>query len=245
MGYTTLDKIIKGYLLQKGYSMHWYVDFLIYTARCFQELHYDTLRNVRTVKLPVNDYNAVILPSDFLDYARIGIPDGQYVRPLVNRPGLNSVPNTDSDGTRSVYEDPEYGFAFSWADTIYYNDKGEHTGRHYGLRDYGVETFKIVKERGEIVLDKNVDANNIILEYITDGTEVDNATKIDPYAIATIEAFINWKLKENSRAYNEGERIRAQREFDHQHEILRARKNPLTLADIKSAINRNTHGSIK
>jgi hypothetical protein len=67
MQYTTLDKVIRGFLLQKGYPIHFYIDMLAHAYRCFEELHFDTLGNVQTRKIAVNSYKAIPLPCDFMD----------------------------------------------------------------------------------------------------------------------------------------------------------------------------------
>lgn len=247
MKYTTLHKVITGYLLQRRYPIHFYVEFLIYAQRCFQEIHYDTLGNVRTKKLPINEYGAVTLPCDFMDWCKIGVPNGQFVKPLANRPGLSRLNNFDSNGTKIAY--PEVNNVFNgiyggW-NTVRYNDQLESVGRNYGSRGNQLNTFKVLLDRNEIQVNIDIQANEIVLEYISDGQESDNATKITPYAISTLEAYINWKMKENGRSYSEYERTRAQRQFDQQHRILRARMNPLSIADIKSIINKHSHGGIK
>jgi len=251
MRYTSLHKVITGYLLQKRYPIHFYVEFLIYANRCLQELHFDTLGNVRVKKLPINEYGAVALPCDFMDWCKISVPIGEYTKPLANRPGLSRLNAFDSNGDKVAYSsvDTEVGtfnalFSNGW-NTVRWNDKLESTGRGYGSRGDQTNTFKVLLERNEIQVNSDIKATEIILEYISDGQESDNATRITPYAIATIEAYINWKYKENARSYSETERSRAQREFDHQYRILRARKNSLTIADIKAIINRNSHGGLK
>jgi hypothetical protein len=244
MKYTSLHTIITGYLLQRKYPIHFYVDFLIYAQRGMEELHFDTLGNVRTIKLAINETGAVTLPTDFLDLCKIGIVNGQFVKPLISRNGINRLNNFDTDGiTKINYPETGIDLFNSFYPGLNYNDHLEFTGRMYGLKADRTDSYKILKERNEIQLHQSINATAVILEYISDGSEVDNATQINPYAKATIEAFINWKWKENNRSYSEYERTRAQRQFDHQHKILRARLNPLTLNDIKAIIYQNTSGA--
>ncbi len=246
MVYTTLDKIIRGYLLQRGYPIHFYVDFLVYGVRCFEELHFDTLGNIRAKRIPINSYKAIPLPCDFMDETKVSAESGQFVFRLTERDGFNRLNNFDDNGNKALFgETTDLQFVLDWPDTVHFNDRGENTGRKYGSQTWGSNTYKVIKERKEIQLDEHIEASNIILEYISDGSEIDNATQITPYAKATFEAFINWKLKENSRSYNEGERDRAQRQFEHQHKILRARMNPNAVRTILTSLKRRTHGSIK
>jgi hypothetical protein len=328
MKYSSLDTIVKGYLLQKRYPMHFYIDFLIYAARCFEELHMDTIGNIRTVRLPVNDYFAVRLPDDYIDWTKVGIESGQFIKPLIQREGMNRRNNyttqgiiatlgtptgTGTDGTYAVSLTGGFGTGatasitksgttitstltaggqdYAVGDTLTatitggsisvpvatitdsgkipfgsefnsdmiqnyfyttfagyylnYNDHLEYTGRSYGLRVDRSDSFKVLPERNEIQLHNSIDADYIVLEYLSDGSEIDNVTQITPYAKSTIEAFINWKIKENGRSYGEGERQRAEILFTKEHKRLRARMSDLTLNDIKASIYKNSSGAPK
>jgi hypothetical protein len=327
MKYTTLDKVVKGYLLQKRYPIHFYIDFLVYAQRCFEEISMDSIGNVRTQKIPINSYFAATLPSDYMDWIKVGVENGQFVKPLINRPGINrlnnftigniiefsaTTPGTEytngtysgvsltggtgtgatadiivsNGGVSSVtlkaqgtnYTDGDIlsalasniggtgtgftataslkipfpsvgaGFVASWpwfGYEVQWNDRLEYTGKSYGMRVDRKDSFSVIIERNEIQLHNCIKATDIILEYISDGSEIDNATQINPYAKSTLEAFINWKIKENGRSYGEGERQRAQQLFNQQHQILRARMDPLTVQDLRASIYRNSSGAPK
>jgi hypothetical protein len=134
---------------------------------------------------------------------------------------------------------PWYGFTIQW------NDRLEYTGKNYGARVNRADTFSIIPERNEIQLHNDIKATSIILEYISDGSEIDNATQITPYAKSTLEASMSLQEEENKSKPNQGLLERKQRKFDQQHTILRARINPLTIQDFKAAIYRNTSGAPK
>src|SRR6185437_13933644 len=102
MKYTTLDIVVKGYLLQKKYPIHFYIDFLIYASRCFEEIHMDSIANIRTARIPVTDYNAARLPDDFMDWTKIGVENGQFVRPLIQRT-MNRRNNYTTNGIISSF----------------------------------------------------------------------------------------------------------------------------------------------
>jgi hypothetical protein len=327
MKFTSLDQVVKGYLLQRRYPIHFYIDFLVYAQRCFEEISFDSIGNVRTQKLSINSYNAVTLPDDYMDWIKVGVENGQFVKPLINRPGMNRLNNFSSgnivefgtivpgadytDGTYPVvaltggtgtgataditissgkvatvtlvaqgqnYTDgdilsalasdlggtgsgfsvvaslkvpfPAVGneFTSSWpwyGFTIQWNDRLEYTGKNYGARVNRADTFSIIPERNEIQLHNDIKATSIILEYISDGSEIDNATQITPYAKSTLEASMSLQEEENKSKPNQGLLERKQRKFDQQHTILRARINPLTIQDFKAAIYRNTSGAPK
>lgn len=246
MTFTTLDKIVRGVLLQKRWPIHFYIECLTHAQRCLEELHFDTLGNVRSVKLALNSYNAVTLPCDYMDYCEVGIPNGPYVQALAQKATLNRLNTYDADGNKTAYDTEEaVGGIVGHGAFVWFNENQELTGRMFGSAGDQSKGFKLLKERNEIQFDSGVDATHIILTYISDGSESDNATQVNPYAKSAIESWIFWKYKENARSYSEYERTRARRQFDHDHMILRGRLNKISIKDIKSIFNKHAHGSIK
>lgn len=249
MKYTSIDKVVRGFLLQRRWPIHFYVECIAYAQRCFAELHFDTLKNVRTVPLSLNSYGAAQLPCDYMDYCKIGVMAGNMIRPIYQRQGINRLNNIDqATGQKVPYPSDDSNYMYSsWAkgNFSWFNDRGEFTGRMYGMTATPGAGFKILPERGEIQLEGCAGTNIIVMEYISDGSECDNATMVSPYAISAIEAFMLWKYKENSRSYSPGEREVAKREWIRQHDILRGRLNDLTTEDIKQSYRRHTHGSLK
>ena len=251
MKWTNLDTIVKGVLIERGYPIHYYMQFLYIASRAYEELYFDSLGCTKTVKLPVNSYNAVPLPCDMVDFVNIGISNGQFVRPLSSRSGLSSLNNFDATGNKVLHSDNStdtgiFNRLFFGSSQTFYNEHGEFTGRMFGAGSGdNVNTFKFLPDRNEIQLHESLNAAEIILRYISDGSSIDNATMIPPYAKASIEAYIIWKMKEASRTYNGGERQEAQLQFWQQHKILRGRKNDLTKDKIFNIVRKHTHGSIK
>lgn len=252
MTVTNLDTIVRSLLMKKGYTMHWYVDFLLAASSCLRELHMDDLRAVNTKLLVLNDYSAATIPSDCLDVVRVGIKAGQYVRPLVPNSKINSLYNMDDElsiipysGGSSTDTPLIYGTGgFEWR-TTHYNEYGENTGRYFGAGDTYNDYYKVIPERNEIQVDETLGVEEIVVEYISDGQDADAASKITPYAQATIEAYINWQHKENNRTYGLGERQMAEMEYIKQRKILRARKSDLTLEGLKRSADKNTKASPK
>lgn len=250
MKWTNLDTIVKGLLISRGYPIHYYMPFLYQASRAYEELSFDSLRNIKTLKIPINSYGAIPLPCDFMDWVKVGIPNGQFVRPLSSRQGINRLNSFDDGGNKVAYGEDTSTTIF---DSIffngyqqYYNQNGEFTGRMFGVGSGNdSNTFRYVPEREEIQLHENIAATDVILQYISDGSDADNATMITPYAKSTIEGYIIWKMKEASRTYNMGERAEAKKQYEVQHQFLRGRLFGLTKDSIYSTLRKHTHGSIK
>jgi hypothetical protein len=83
------------------------------------------------------------------------------------------------------------------------------------------------------------------MDYVSDGTSVDASNSVHPYAVATIKAYIFYKMKEHSRAYSIPERRDAKDEFYNQLRILRARMNSIDIIDIRRSLARGYSPTIK
>jgi hypothetical protein len=257
----SLDFIVKNYLLKKGYPLHWYMQFMVYAADCLREITFDDLRVINTKILPVNQtINAAELPEDYQDYVTVGVMIGQRIRPLVPTTTLNPLISLDvnqnyaeQEWTNNVTEPGSnenqlYYGALPYAQwfTVHYNDYGENIGRFFGLgAGYQEDTFQVFKERNQIQLDQKFYVENIVLQYVSDGQSADAASQVDPYAIRTIQAYIEYQMKAHNRTYNMGERQLAENYYIKERKILRARKSDWSVEKIKRIVQKNTMGAPK
>ena len=110
---------------------------------------------------------------------------------------------------------------------------------------YQEDTFQVFKERNQIQIDQKLYVENVVLQYISDGQSADAATLVDPYAIKTIQAYIDSQLKAHNRNYNMGEKQLAQNEYIRERKILRARKADWSIEKIKRIVQKNTMAAPK
>lgn len=252
----TLDQITRNFIMKRGYTIHSWIQFMIYARDCLRTLSSDDLKVINTCKLPVDQTtNAATLPNDYLDYCQVGVQVGQMVKPLVETDKINPLIARDSDfeptsyGQLAVDSNNQifYGslYPFYYNMTVW-NDYGEPTGRLFGL-GAGVQddVFSIFPQRNEIQLTERLATDHIILEYISDGTSSDAATKITPYAYETIDAYIMWQMKANTRTYSAGEAEQARQLYINERQILRARMSPLTTEVMIRLLQRANYGSPK
>ena len=256
MTYTTLDNIVRNILQRKQYPIHWYFQTLVNAKDILRELHFDVLRCINSTKLTVGVDNTADLPDDYVDYTRIGVQVGQNIRPLLQMDSLIAQDNTQvgvaetGDNTDNKSNSIIYGFpmasGLTWG-TMLTNSYGEVTGRVFG---YGAgtqpDTFRVLREQNKILFNRSINAGSqIILEYIGDGSSCDNATQVDPYAQACIEAYCLWQFAEQNRTSNIGDKQYLKTQYEHQLRILKGRKNDWTIPDIKRLIQKHHVLSIR
>jgi len=247
-----LDAVTRSTLSRLRKPIHYYYQFLKTSSDCLRELIFDTLQIQNTVRLPLNEFYEAEIPPDYVDFIKVGVQAGQYSRPLVSRHTINNLANFNpTTGVQINYPNYDYGDVdefgnlFQWWG-ININSQGENTGGYYGIgAGSEPDTFKIIPERNVIQCNSQIGCTKIVLEYISDGTFANSATKIPVYAQKTIEEYNIWQFKENSKSYGAQDAQLAKSLFERQHEILRARKNNLTPELLNRIINRNTKASIK
>lgn len=249
MVYTNLDIITRRALLEDGLSIHYYAEMLFHGATCLRELTFDTLKIVNTQSLPVNDYAAVDLPDDFVEDVAVCFDYGNLLQPIPHKSTIN--PLRYHNATTGEFEKPPvydayrnnglfYGMVgWTWYWNI--NDYAEPTGRLFGANGSGANGYKVVKERNQIQLTGNFNSGNIVLQYISDGQNVNAASQIDPQAFSTIRAYQEWKRSPNANNPFSPEAAN----YKAQRRLLRARLNGLSLTDVKDALRAGYTAAIK
>ncbi len=249
MLFTTLDKICRRYLLDNGLPIHYYAEALYHSSTCLRELTFDTLKIINTLNLPINPDGSIDLPGDFQDDVMLSFATGATLRPLPHKDTLNPlrVHNTTTGAFESqpssMYNNNNYSFfpyvGFSW----YWNvsDYGEPTGKLFGAGGGNPYGYKVIKERRQIQLYGVGNDTNAILQYISDGQSIDNASMVDTAAFMTIQNFIAWKSGDN--AYNEFSP--EGRMYYNTKRKLRSRLSDMTGTDIINIIRSNYMAAIK
>ncbi len=252
----SLDQITRNVLLRKGYSLHWYMQAILFAKDCLRQLVEDDLQVTNSKIIPVDQTtNCAVIPSDFLDYIVVGYRNGQAIVPLVESNSLDDIDNYDSDwnsvriGSENAAASNSnsnlygyYGFG-SWF-VNHYNNWGENVGRFYGGVAY-YDTFKIIKKRNVIKINNALSLCNIALVYISNGMDSSTATQITPYAQETIESYIYYQFKLNNRTSSLGEIKMAEDDYIKNRIILRARMSDLDVPRLKRIVHRNSYSSPK
>lgn len=249
MIWSNLDVIVRRTLLERSMPIHYYFEYLVHCSSAVRELSFDTLKIINTEFLPVNDYGSVDLPDDFVDELGVYCPANGSMQQLPKSFILNPLRQRNADGNFMPFENTNqqgissdvFGLQFTWSWYWNINDWGETTGRYFGAPG-GIQTgYQVFKERRQIQLSNEFIGSGIILQYISDGQRVDNATQIDTQAIACIQSYIDWKRNPGAAMKDAPEA----RTFYNEKRLLRARLNSLTIKDMQNIIRNNIFAAIK
>jgi len=249
MTYTTIDQICRRALLENSLPIHWYAEYLFHSSTCLRELSFDTLKITNTKSLPVNVDGSVDLPDDYVDDVMLSFNTGAVLKPIPHRDTINPlrVHNT----TTGLFEQQptttaltQGGLYFPYVGRTWYwniSDYGEPTGRLFGSDGENPNGYKVIKERGQIQLYGEYSTDNIILQYISDGSSIDSASQVDVLAFSTVQAWINWKSSQNAN----NEFSPEGKLFYNAKRKLRGRLNGMTTEDVKNILRSNYTAAIK
>lgn len=188
MIFTNLDIITRRALLENGYPIHWYAEYLFNASTCLRELTIDTLKVINTKRLPISSEGYLDLPDDYMDDVALAFDLGAMLQPIPHKSNLNPLqihsPTTGAFekqptisnvgiGTGDLFY-PFVGYTWYWN----VSDYGEPTGRVFGANGGNPNGYAVFKERRQIqVYSRN--GGDAILQYISDGQSVDSASMVD------------------------------------------------------------------
>lgn len=249
MIFSNVDSIVRRTLLEKGLSIHYYLEFLLHTTAAIRELSFDSLQIVNTLSLPINEYNAIYLPGDFVDDVGLSLGTGTILRQLHRNDAINPLRYHDSTATYIAPPSPGadvngqtfYGLrGLGWYWNI--NEYGEPTGRYFGARGASDrDGYKVIRERRQIQLSNTVGCDTAILVYISDGQSIDNASQVDVLAYSTIQAYDAWKRSPNADMKDSPQA----RTYYNEKRTLRARKDEISVTDIIQIVRRSYTAAMK
>ena len=202
---------------------------LFHAKRGIQELNYDAFNNIKALELTVYNDLKFILPPDFVNWVRLSMYKDGWIRPLTENIQVNSATSYQQSSSTPNFNGNDVITEQSTLDaerlngqqnSIYLNKNNaddqipadtqanwyaDYTiGARYGLNTETGNinpTFRLDKTAGVINFDSTMENQNCILEYVSDGMENGDDSKVqlnklfEDYIYAYIEyAILNSKF---------------------------------------------------
>lgn len=231
--YHKLGSIVDQWVAENSLPDMFWKKGLLYATWGLRELHLDVpIQDVITCLLDVTDRKTVVLPSDYVDWTKVGIKHGQYVITIGVNDDLALTPRSTTDVTvRGLLSQnmPTGLNVNSYMGYYFFNYNGTSLfGVGNGLPSKG--HFKVHNNGSckEMLLDYDVNSSQIYLEYITDGFNPCSETVVNPYFANYVLKCMEFKYEEkDNMARTESSIIRKGRELFHAEKVARARANQI------------------
>lgn len=202
--FNTISAIVEQCLNDMGEnSMNRYQQFLSWALWGLREWHLDSARSVKTRKITMTPYKAIDLPEDYVDWTKVGIQIGDYVKTLgVNddMPRLNKFDecgNELANNTSGLLLHPNGTNLDNYGGYYFTGYNGTKVFAHGGGINYK-GYFTEIKERRQIQFTSEVPTVEIYLEYISDGFDPNSETLVHPYVADAIKKYIHFERVNNN-----------------------------------------------
>jgi hypothetical protein len=226
---TTIDSIVRSIIIERGLLPHDYIRLLSFGLNCLKELDLDSIGKVRTVILKPDEFSRAPLPCDYVDWVRIGQPNGEYF--IQFGPSNKLFRNKQLvDGQYIPRESVTIGwdspYVHGWFDYNYHRP-------NFGGNPPRGDEFMILEEQEQIQFKVGyTTGDEIVMDYIYfDKTSA--SSNVHKYAEECIKAYMEWKYLSwmpKVQAYDKAE---AKRAWEIQRTILDRRLSDLTPEVVK------------
>jgi len=259
----SLDSVIKEYLIETlgDAQMNRYARYYALGVSFLRENSYDMTGGIIPVELPINDDDTVDLPSNYLNYVKIGLcgRDGVIYalghndnlcldknfdicgRPVKQQPNNDNISGSDLiEGSLSLVVTPEF-YASHFRN-------GQMMGRFFGQGGGNNANgyFRIDKASNQLKLNAvNCQAHSVLIEYIADISTSTGDYNVHPFILETLKAWLFWKSIQRDRNHSLGEKQLAEADYWKSYKTSRMRFNSVAISEWKEAIRSGNLGSPK
>lgn len=207
-------------------------EVLFHAKRGIQELNYDALRNFKKIEIQLGDSLKLIMPPDYIDYVRMSINVEGILYPMSeNKQPLSASAYLQDNNYNILFDSNGEIITGQSMLEIKNNERQQYFGGgayngcwgwcwggdwyfEYNIAGrYGLDptianvnpTFSINKQAGVIDFSSGARNHTIVLEYISDGMENGDDTKVSINKMAEdyLYAYIRWAILDNKYGVQE------------------------------------------
>ena len=249
---TSMDAIVRTVLMEMNLPIHFYFRAATIGIRTVRDLNLGTMPYVKAYKGTVNQYNEVPIPSDLVDYIRLGKVNEAEIIPIGENKSYTRVASTDENGNFTNYNQPaghtvsinssfnNYTFGRS------VNDYGEINGKMFGLGGgTRSDEFKFIPERSKILVGGSFsEGDDLYIEYVAYSTGQFHSG-IPVLAAPFIEQSIKFNFARYDRTGRLGDITREQQILSQEKRKLRAALTKIDTETMLRLFRNNFKQSIK
>jgi hypothetical protein len=246
-----LDEPINSYLDRSEQSIHKFFKCWQIAYDGMQQMGLDFFYQIKSVKLPINPNFTVDLPSDFLNWSKVGVlNDGGEIIPLRYNDKLTTYAQFSPDRLQKTQDNTLFNW---WLNNtpIWYNFwTGNSFSTLYGMPSGApfVGNFKIDNNNGTILLNESFCYDYVMLEYISSPPSNGEPIYIPMQFKEAFMWYIAWQeiaMLPNTRRGMLGDKEQRRRNYFNERRLAWARYRPLHLEEAHEWSMNNTRLTVK
>jgi hypothetical protein len=202
-------------------------------------LHFRLCTAVNVVYLPLSDLNTVQLPSDYIDYTKIGIETNGHIWTLSLNKNICTTRFEECGVPVRALQDFDDVDAIGGLAQVPFvtHTRNGSVVTPYGLSGgYNHAYYKVDKKHGLIHFEGDVKCDYIVLEYKSSGISLTDNILIPIEALEALLAFIQWQRIDNDDNYPANEKMRKEAQFDKEMRLLKTLVNTVKIHELMDAL---------
>lgn len=201
MGYALSD-VVNELMIEQGMTQsNQFARYYQLGVAGYRKFNMNTSGVPKVIELDLNSDDTVTLPTNYLQYTRVGLCINGEIVCLGRNDKLCLNTITDNCGNPIKHQTYKYDGYQGYLDNNQNVRNGEFVGGLFGI---GADNnclgyYRIDRDNNRIVLSQlTCFTDSIILEYIADIQSVDEDFDIHPFCVEPLKDWIFWKLKQRS-----------------------------------------------
>jgi hypothetical protein len=233
--------------------------------RGIREFGFDMSKQVKSLKLQVEDNNTVALPDDYVDMIKLGIvgSDGlvyvfaenkninySHIKKDTNDTFFEGPMNIEANAVNDI-EESKSGTESDSSTQSFYQYVFENfmheggVGRLYGMGGGHLRgEYRINLDQNRIELSQASSRDEVVMEYVSDAARSGNP-QIHVYLEEALRSYIYYKLIERKSSVPANEKARARQEYYNERRKANARMSNFTKENALNVIRKNFKQSPK
>ena len=248
-GLISIDNVVRQAIADKGYNtLHLYARYLHFALGMFRKLNIDNSEEIKTVSIPVTSKKTVPYPDDYITYSKVGIKLGDRIMCFIKDNTLTThhddafTANPEFFNVANAKFGTFYFYNYNSDRAVGEIDSSAHTLEVNGYAHNGLGYFKPDDKCREFQLSSEVRAKEVILEYISDGIDLDSETFVNAMAVDVIKEYIHYQDARYRKGVSISERRDDERKWLDQLAAFNMRLSDLSFQGILD-VSRRSQGN--
>lgn len=228
----------------RDFSMRHYAYIAQLVIEGYNELSLWHLDTIEVVYLRMSSAKVVDLPTDYVDYVKIGIPVNGKLKILTKKDNI-LLPRTFADGAPVGNTDDENAGTGS----IFFVDhfrSGQFVAGLYGLPG-GLDNafYRIDRENRQIVFSGSIPRAEVVLEYVSSGIKLSGQTNIPRETVPALQAYVAWNMIKWDKKYSASDKAQRKQEYLEEEAKLDFFQSSFTADEYRRHVWKSTTQTIK